>query len=124
MTVQPVADEGSWITESTDPRLRVLWPGAEDYGDGLEWPLQVAITQCATFAPALADDAPVPTNWVAAQVLQTRALVRAGVVGDGDRAGIDGGETVALFPMDWTVKNLLRPRNGRPYFGGRRKEQP
>lgn len=112
---------GVWITDPDDPRLVVLWAGAEDYEfDDLAFPLNVARIQCERFAPALAEGAPVPDNYVAGQILQTRALVREGVVGSGDQTG--GLEaTVTLFPMDWNVKNLLRPRKGRPYFGGGRR---
>ena len=109
-----------WITDPADARLAVLWAGSVDYGDELAFPLYVAQVQCAEFAPTLADGAPVPENWVAAQVLQTRSLVRAGIVGGGDQAG-NYGETVTVFPMDWQVKNLLRPMRGRPYFGGNRQ---
>ena len=120
-----------WITDPADPRLAVLWPGAEDFYldpvDGSEapgawllgFPLYNARIQCEEFAPALADGAPVPENYVAAQVLQARALVRAGIVGDGDHNGI-AGEGVVVFPMDWTVKNLLRPARGRLHFGRKR----
>ncbi|MFT3862043.1 hypothetical protein [Micropruina sp.] len=108
-----------WISGvGSDDRLDVLWPGASDYGFDLDFPLQCAAIQCALFAPPIDDGAPVPDNYLAAQVLQARALVRAGIVGDSDRAGL--GETVAVFPMDWTVKNLLRPKRGKPYFGGKR----
>ena len=119
----PIYEEfgDGWIESPSDGRLFVLWPGAADYneGDVLEFPLYCAMVQCRAFAPALAEGVKAPENWVAAQVLQTRALVRAGVVGDGDRAGLTG-EGVAVFPMDWQVKNLLRPRKGKPYFGGKR----
>lgn len=108
-----------WITDPADPRLVVLWPGSEDYGADLAFPLEVARIQCERFAPALDQDAPAPENYVAGQVLQTRALVRAGLVGDGNTTGIE--ETVTVFPMDWTVKATLRPRRGRPYFGGGRQ---
>lgn len=118
MTEPTPEAEGGWITDPADPRLGVLWPGAHDYDpDDLELPLLAALQQCSDFAPALAPDALAPVNWVAAQALQTRALVRAGVVGSGDQAG-GYGETVTVFPMDWTVKNLLRPKRGKPYFGG------
>lgn len=108
-----------WITSPDDPRLAVLWPGSEDYEESLAFPLYVAKIQCEKFAPALAVDAVVPENYIAGQIMQARALVRAGIVGSGDQVG-GYGETVAVFPMDWTVKNLLRPRRGRPYFGGAR----
>lgn len=110
---------GVWITDPDDPRLGVLWPGSVDQTvDDLAFVLNVARIECEEFAPALAEDVPVPDNWVAAQIMQARALVRAGVVGAGDRMGVEEGVTV--FPLDWTVKQLLRPRRGRPYFGGRR----
>lgn len=109
-----------WITDPADPRLAVLWPGSEDYldesgGSTLGFPLYNAQIQCTEFAPALTEGQPVPENYVAAQVLQARALVRAGIVGDGDRGGIPG-EGVVVFPMDWTVKNLLRPARARLHF--------
>lgn len=109
-----------WIVNTMDPRVTQLWPGV---GDGLEaddlliFVFEVARIQCERFAPALPEGAVVPENYVAAQVMQARALVRAGITGSGDQSG-GYGETVAVFPMDWTVKNLLRPRRGRPYFGG------
>ena len=117
MTVPAYSGLGDgWITYPYDPRLAVLWPGSEDYEDSLAFPLHVARIQCERFAPAVG--ATVPENYVAAQVMQARALVRAGVVGSGDQTGY--GETVTVFPMDWTVKNLLRPKKGKPYFGGAR----
>lgn len=113
----PGAGDG-WITDPTDPRLVALWPGAVSYAaDDLAFPLWCAQVQCSEFAPALADGSAVPEHYVAGQVLQTRALVRAGYVGDNDRVGLDE-QGVVVFPMDWTVKALLRPKRGLPYFGG------
>lgn len=109
-----------WVTDPADPRMPALWAGAADYdAEELGFPLHVAQLQCILFAPALEAGDPVPEHWVAAQVLQTRALVASGHTGSGDQAG-SYGETVTVFPMDWTVKNLLRPRRPVPYFGGRR----
>jgi hypothetical protein len=110
--------EGVWISGPDDPRLVVLWAAAADYeDDDLAFPLNVARIQCERFAPALPEGTPVPDNYVAGQILQARALVREGVVGSGDQVGgLDA--AVTLFPMDWNVKLLLRPRKGRPYFGG------
>lgn len=74
--------------------------------------------QCEAFAPSLAVTDPVtgvvsytdpPTNYLMAQAMQARALYRSGIAGSGDQIGADG-LGVTVFPMDWTVKNLLRPR--------------
>lgn len=111
-----------WIEGPADPRLCVLWPdyvNYDDTDDGLSFVLYCARVQCEDFAPALAEGATVPENYVAAQVLQTRALVRLGIVGDNGGAN-SVGDVVQLFPMDWSVKNLLRPKKGKPYFGGKR----
>lgn len=125
---------GGWITDPNDPRLEVLWPGSVDYvDDSLAFPLWVARIQCETFAPgmpvnvdtneewiAASQAGVIPENYVAAQVLQCRDLVRAGVVGDqGSTGGYE--DVVTTFPMTWHVKNLLRPRRGKPYFGGARR---
>ena len=120
MTV-PVWDElTGWLSGSGDARLDILWSGALDYApDYLDFVLHCAAVQCAAFAPAIPDGQPVPQNYVAAQALQARALARAGVAGSGDQTG-GYGDTVTVFPMDWQVKNLLRPRKGRLYFGGNR----
>ena len=116
-----------WIIDASDPRLCVLWPGYIDYdtdyedkGNGLAFVLYVARIQCENFAPTLAEGVNVPENYVAAQVLQTRALIRAGVAGDNGGQSMD--ETVTLFPMDWTVKNLLRPQSPRKVSFGKRKD--
>lgn len=120
MTTTSYDGQGTgWIVDPSDPRLVVLWPGAEDYGEELLFPLAVAKEQCESYAPAIAADELVPERYVAGQVMQARALVRAGIVGDNNGAG-GYGETVTVFPMDWTVKNLLRPRRPKPYFGGKR----
>jgi len=119
MTQPTYEPQGVWITGPDDPRLVVLWAAAKDYEDGdLDFPLEVARIQCERFAPALAAGEPIPDNYVAAQVMQTRALVRGGVVGSGDQAG-GYGDVVTVFPMDWNVKNLLRPKRGKPHFGRR-----
>lgn len=121
MSASTYEPEGVWVTSPDDPRLVVLWAAGVDYPeeDGLGFVLNVARTQCAEFAPTLGPDDPIPDHYVAAQVMQARALVQAGIVGPGDQAG-GYGDAVTVFPMDWAVKNLLRPRRGRPYFGGRR----
>ena len=103
-----------WIVYADDPRLKTLWPGSQDEdSDDIEFPLYCSRIQCEAFAPAIPEGQEAPENYVAAQVLHARSLVRSGIAGSGDTTGI-GTETVTVFPMDWTVKQLLRPRRGRP----------
>lgn len=106
----------TWIIDGSDPRLPALWPAAaEDYepdDPGLVAAFDVARIQCEAFAPRLGNPNNPPANYVWAQAQQARALTRAGVVGSGDQAG-NYGDTVTVFPMDWSVKNALRPKRGR-----------
>lgn len=109
-----------WFTladrDRSDSGLVDTWPGCLDLADeALDLYLQAARTQCEAFAPPL-EGQEVPAGYRLAQALQARALARAGVVGSGDSDGF-GDQVVTLFPMDWTVKNLLRPKSGRPLVG-------
>lgn len=76
--------------------------------------LQSAYEQCLEFLPHDEDGAPVvpdpvPQRFGMAQMLQARALYRSALAGDNNSIGMDGMQ-VTVFPMDWTVKNLLRPK--------------
>lgn len=59
--------------------------------------------------PAEPTPAPVPVRFARAQALQARARIRAAVTSSADAQGFDGIQ-VTVFPMDWQVKQLLRPR--------------
>ena len=106
-----------WVNTETD---------LEDWADRPDEPalsryLTAAHRQCLDFLPyttATVDGVttettvvpdPVPANFVLAQIMQARALYRSVLSGSGDAIGADG-MAVTVFPMDWTVKNLLRPR--------------
>lgn len=106
-----------WFTaadrDAPDSPLVELWPGSLDLStEALEVYLQAAAAQCSEYAPAVADGEPVPSAYRLAQTLQARALSRAGTIGVADTDGML--DTVTVFPMDWTVKALLRPRVGIP----------
>jgi len=109
----------AWLTAEDD--MRPYWPlcpfDVEDDGDYAELTalLAVAQAQCEAFAPALAEGDEVPERYRMAQALQARALQRSGTVGSGDQFGAEG-FTVTVWPMDWSVKALLRPA-GRPVVG-------
>lgn len=113
MTMADTPAPTGWLTP-TDDDLVELWPGSVDLSeDALATHLDAARTQCEDFAPTLAEGTPVPSAWRLAQALQARALARAGIVGTDNQTGIYG-EGVTVFPMDWTVKALLRPKRGKP----------
>ena len=102
-----------WLTPF-EVRAEPYWPTCDvNLDTALATLLTSARIQCEAFAPALAADAVIPENYRLAQAMQARALYRSTTVGSGDQFGADG-LTVTVFPMDWTVKNLLRPRRGLP----------
>ena len=105
-------------------QVQNYWPGSVDVdAEELGALLTSAAIQCDAYAPkmTITDIAVVgtttecedyaPDNYLHAQVLQARALYRSTMAGSGDQIGVDG-QTVTIFPMDWTVKNLLRPKRG------------
>lgn len=106
-----------WLTytEGEDvAELRAYWSNVDEVDPAdIAVHLAAAREQCEAFAPQLGDGGEVPEAWRLAQGMQARALYRSGVVGSGDSYGAEG-FTVTVFPMDWTVKNLLRPKRGVP----------
>ena len=105
----------AWLAPD-DARLPIWWPASKDMlEDELVAVLASARVECEEFAPTLAADIETaPVNYLHAQALQARALARAGF----DRAeqAPYGDPVGTVWPMDWTVKALLRPA-GRPRIG-------
>lgn len=112
-----------WVETGTD--LAEWYDAPEDVLD-LERYLMAAYEQCRDYAPAptewltdvftdtftdvFGETMPVvPVRYKLAQVMQARALYRSLLAGSGDAIGVDG-LSVTVWPMDWTVKNLLRPK--------------
>lgn len=97
------ADDGWQTVESA----RAAWSDAPADDERLYRLLDTARIQCEEFAPAFTGRA--PENFRQAQLLQARSIWASGSVSQDDQLG--GGQlTVTVFPMDWSVKNLLRPR--------------
>jgi hypothetical protein len=100
-----------WVETDT---VADFWPEAEDLVDAvLVSYLQAAYEQCVAYLPAVPLPTPLimtapPERYVQAQIMQARALYRSNVAGSGDQ--LAEGQAVTVFPMDWTVKNLLRPK--------------
>lgn len=97
--------------------IRSEWPDAEAIPDwSLHAMLEVAREQCTAFAPALEEDAAVPTRYREAQRIQARNVwTAAKVAPDGSLGQEDF--IVRPFPLDWHVKAILRPKRGIPVIG-------
>lgn len=94
--------------------LDELWPDSSSLPvESLEHYLQVAHEECWAFLNHRVDPDPVPARYRQAQIMQARARRKSGLVGDSDQIGPDG-LTVTVWPMDRSIKALLRPRRGRP----------
>ena len=92
--------------------LRSDWDDAPLDDDTLSELADAAWMQCWTYAPTLPLGAVVPDNYRLAVKMQTRALWRSVNSNGGDQIG--GEFSVTVFPMDWTVQALLRPKRGKP----------
>ena len=97
--------------------VRAEWPDADIIPDPSLWALlATSKLQVVTFAPALTDDAPIPLHYREAQRIQARNIWTAAKVSpDGGLGGDDF--IVRPFPLDWHVKQILRPRRGVPVVG-------
>lgn len=106
-----VEERTGWHTLSS---AHADWRDAPDNDAQLYTLLSVARTQCEVFAPELELDAPVPTQYRLAQLMQSRNLWNASKVDAGN--GSLGGESYVIrpFPMDWVVKGILRPARAVP----------
>lgn len=109
-------DESTQVGWVTLGEARAQWADAPVDDEYLADLLDSAFDQCEAYAPALAEDEAAPVRYRVAQVMQARAIYRAMKTGDNDSLGADG-FTVTVFPMDWNIKNLLRPRRGVPIVG-------
>ena len=104
-----------WVTVGD---VEIYWPHAHDEVEvtALTSLLAAAQEQCEAFAPTLPEGTAIPEGWRVAHAMQARALWRSSVAGSGNQIGADG-MTITVFPMDWTVKALLRPKRGVPVLG-------
>ena len=107
-----------WV-DTTSPALEQDWADAPVDDAVLTSYLGAAHEQCVAFLPHTRDELtgvlvpvipnPVPARLVKAQIMQARAIYRSVLAGDGNGIGTDGLQ-ITVFPMDWTVKALLRPK--------------
>lgn len=95
---------------------RLEWDGAPKPDGTLHRLLEVARDQVEAYGPKLAADAPVPERYRAAQLIQARNTWNASLT-NGDAQVDAGGFVVNVRPLDWAVKQLIRPLTTTKAFG-------
>lgn len=100
--------DAAWHTIDS---ARREWDGAPKDDARLYTLLETARTQCLAYAPATVI---IPSHYRAAQVLQARNIWNASRIDPGASQMNADGFTVTVYPLDWTVRQMLRPIQGRP----------
>lgn len=106
----------TWHTPETARALRELWPDVDAIEDEtLDVLLDAAQDQVIAYAPALAPAAStIPDRYALGQLRQAQNIWNASRVDASGGVG-DGSDFVMRpTPLDWHVKQILRPKRGRP----------
>lgn len=108
----------TWHTPTTARDLAELWPDVDALSDEtLTVLLDVAQAQVIAYAPALpADVAPdgIPSLCVLGQLQQAKNVWNAARVDASGGVGDGSDFVIRPTPLDWHIKQLLRPKKGRP----------
>ena len=86
--------------------------------DSLESLLSVAKEAVIAYAPAVEEElTTIPDGYRLAQLMQARNVWNSQKVSTTDN--FDGGQygITASYPLDWQVRQLIRPKQGRPRVG-------
>lgn len=103
-----------WLTVDA---AREVWRDAPADDARLAQILDLAKQQVIAYAPALAEDALVPANYREGQLMQGRNLWNAGRVDPASGGLGDEDFVIRPYPLDWMVKQVLRPKTGIPVVG-------
>lgn len=107
-----VQDESDgWHTHDS---ARAQWSDAPADDRTLYELLHVARHAVVEYAPALAEGEAIPLNYVNAQLMQARNVWNSSRVDSSGELG-DDTFTSKPFPLDWEVKQILRPKRGIPW---------
>lgn len=95
------------------------WRDAPHDDELLQQYLDVAAQQVIAYGPAriaetIADSGCVPLNYRMAQLMQARNLWNAAKTDPSGAQGADPGFTFTPFPLDWSVKAVIRPKTAAP----------
>lgn len=107
-------DPDGWQTVDT---ARDIWEQAPNDDARLFQLLELAKQQVLAYAPALTLLAPIPPNYREAQIMQARNIWNAGKVDPQSGGFGEDSFVIRPFPLDWMIKQILRPRTGIPVVG-------
>lgn len=98
---------------------RDFWVDAPFDDDVLEELLEVAKQQVIAYAPTLPEpeaevEEDIPVNYRKAQLDQARNLWNATKVDPASGGSGDDTYVIRPFPLDWMIRQTLRPRRGVP----------
>lgn len=105
-----VQSDDGWHTIDS---AREVWVNAPENENRLFQLLELARQQVEEYAPALMLGARIPANYVEGQLMQARNLLNAGMVNPSGETGEDD-FVLRPFPLDWMVKQVLRPKRAIP----------
>lgn len=109
-----VEKEDGWLTISS---IRRLWRDAPDDDEDVFELLEVSKAAVVAFAPVLADTDPVPANYRKGQRMQARNVWNASKVDPSNGSLGDDTFVIRPVPLDWQVKQVLRPKPALPWVG-------
>ncbi|QQD75100.1 hypothetical protein I8920_09485 [Curtobacterium sp. YC1] len=96
---------------------RLEWDGAPDQDGTLQRLLSVARDQVEAYAPELPDGAAIPERYRAGQLMQARNTFNASITNGDNSVDLGGGLVISPRPLDWAVKQLLRPARAKKAVG-------
>jgi len=88
---------------------RLEWEGGPEDDTTMHRLLVTSREQIEDYAPALSDSAPVPERYRAGQLMQARNTYNASLTNGGEPIDLGGGVVISPRPLDWAVKQLVRP---------------
>lgn len=114
----------AWIVVQGDDGWATLdmardeWADARTLADVILWRLlDTAKGDVLAYAPALPDAAPIPLRYAEAQIMQARNRWNALKVDPASGGLGEGDFVIRPFPLDWQIKQLLRPKQAVPVIG-------
>lgn len=117
LLVLPAEPAGGWATL---PYARNEWRDAPADDFALWRLLDIARYQVTVYGPErvaeeIAAGGPVPSRYVKAQLMQARNIWNASKLDPSGMIGAEpGGFAFTPFPLDWQVRQTVRPKTGRP----------